>query len=93
MAKRNKKTDLHHDSWNKDVAPSNELRKWFHQNTDQFAQFIERYQQELNNTAAWQVLVSQAKQGDLTLLYSAKNTEHNQAIVLKAYLEEKMQSK
>ncbi|WOB92850.1 DUF488 domain-containing protein [Providencia sp. PROV175] len=88
-----KKTDLQHDSWNKDVAPSNELRKWFHQNTDQFAQFIERYQQELNNTTAWQALVSQAKQGDLTLLDSAKNTEHNQAIVLKAFLEDKMQSK
>lgn len=88
-----KKTDLQHDAWNKDVAPSNELRKWFHQNTDQFAQFIERYQQELTNTKAWQVLVTQAQQGNLTLLYSAKNTEQNQAIVLKAFIEEKMQSK
>lgn len=87
-----KKTDLQHDEWNKDVAPTNELRKWFHQHTDQFVQFTERYLQELNHTTAWQQLVSQAKQGSLTLLYSAKDTQHNQAIILKAFIEQKMQN-
>lgn len=89
-----KKSDLQCDDWNKAVAPSNELRKWFHQNTDQFEQFITQYRQELNNNeSAWQPLVEKAKQGHLTLLYSAKDTQHNQAKVLKAFIEEKIQGK
>ncbi|MGG4609618.1 DUF488 domain-containing protein [Providencia sp. Me31A] len=88
-----KKVDLQHDEWNKDVAPSNELRKWFHQHTDQFTQFIDRYRAELNQTIAWQDLVEKARKGNLTLLYSAKNIEHNQAVVLKAFIEEKMKNK
>ncbi|HDN2510982.1 MULTISPECIES: DUF488 domain-containing protein [Providencia] len=87
-----KKIDLQCDEWNKEVAPSNELRKWFHQHTDQFEQFVQRYCEELNNTEAWQRLVEQAEQGHVTLLYSAKNTEHNQATVLKKYIEEKIQN-
>ncbi|ELX8380484.1 DUF488 domain-containing protein [Providencia vermicola] len=83
-----KKTDLQYDEWKKEVAPSNELRKWFHQNTDQFDKFVERYQQELNdNPSAWIPLVEKAQQGNLTLLYSAKDKQHNQALVLKSYLE------
>ncbi|EKT60929.1 DUF488 domain-containing protein [Providencia sneebia] len=83
-----KKTDLHYDEWNKDVAPSNELRKWFHQNTDQFDQFVGRYYQELrHNTQSWMPLVEKSRQGNVTLLYSAKDTEHNQAQVLKRFLE------
>ncbi|WP_369312167.1 DUF488 domain-containing protein [Providencia rettgeri] len=88
-----KKTDLQCDAWHKEVAPSNELRKWFHQHTDQFEQFVQQYHEELNHSKAWQVLVEQAQQGNLTLLYSAKNTEHNQAIVLKNFIEEKIQDK
>lgn len=88
-----KKADLQCDEWNKEVAPSNELRKWFHQHTDQFEQFVQQYHEELNNTQAWKALVTQAQRGNLTLLYSAKNTEHNQAIVLKEYIEEKIQDK
>ena len=53
---------------------------------------MQRYCEELNNTEAWQRLVEQAEQGHVTLLYSAKNTEHNQATVLKKYIEEKIQN-
>ena len=89
-----KKTDLQYDEWNKAVAPSNELRKWFHQNTELYEQFIAQYRQELsNNEPAWQPLVDKAQQGNLTLLYSAKDTQHNQAKVLKAFIEEKIQGK
>ncbi|EKT57198.1 DUF488 domain-containing protein [Providencia burhodogranariea] len=88
-----KKTDLQYREWNKEVAPSNELRKWFHQNTDQFSAFIERYYQELNNNPqSWVALIEKAQQGNLTLLYSAKDAEHNQAQVLKAFIEENIQS-
>ncbi len=88
-----KKTDLQCDEWHKEVAPSNELRKWFHQHTDQFDQFIEKYRQELQANTAWQVLVEKARHGNLTLLYSAKDTQHNQAQVLKAFIEEQLQEK
>lgn len=83
-----KKIDLQYDEWNKAVAPSNELRKWFHQHPDQFDKFVASYYQELNNnTQAWETLLQQSQQGNLTLLYSAKDREHNQANVLKSYLE------
>ncbi|AFH93719.1 DUF488 domain-containing protein [Providencia stuartii] len=83
-----KKVALDYDEWNKDVAPSNELRKWFHQHPDQFNKFVEDYHQELSHhSAAWMPLVEKAKLGNLTLLYSAKDKVHNQAHVLKAYLE------
>ncbi|OBU11392.1 DUF488 domain-containing protein [Morganella psychrotolerans] len=85
-----KKTDLHYDEWNKDVAPETELRKWFHTNTDKFDEFERRYRQELEDRPqSWQTLVVKAEQGNLTLLFAAKDKEHNQAKVLKAFLEEK----
>lgn len=85
-----KKTDLHYDEWNKEVAPETELRKWFHANTDKFAEFERRYRQALEEKPEfWRPLVVKAGQGNLTLLFSAKDKEHNQAKVLKAFLEEK----
>ncbi|UBX50562.1 DUF488 domain-containing protein [Providencia alcalifaciens] len=84
-----KKVDLQCDEWNKAVAPSNELRKWFHQHTDQFEQFVMKYQQELQQNDEWQAIFAKAQQGDITLLYSAKDTQHNQALVLKAFIEKK----
>ncbi|HDF2340507.1 TPA: DUF488 domain-containing protein [Morganella morganii] len=85
-----KKTDLNYDEWNKDVAPDTELRKWFHANSDQFAEFERRYRAELESRPqSWQPLVARAVQGNLTLLFAAKDKEHNQAKVLKAFLEEK----
>lgn len=86
-----KKTDLHYDEWNKDVAPETELREWFHANTEQFAEFERRYRQELEDRPqSWQPLVVKAEQGNLTLLFAAKDKEHNQAKVLKAFLEGKL---
>lgn len=69
MAKRDKKVALDYDEWNKDVAPSNELRKWFHQHPDQFDKFVEDYHQELSHhSAAWMPLVeSEARQSHLAV--------------------------
>ncbi|WP_323084498.1 DUF488 domain-containing protein [Providencia alcalifaciens] len=88
-----KKVDLQCDVWNKAVAPSNELRKWFHQHTDQFELFVTKYQQELQQNDAWHAVLTKAQQGDITLLYSAKDTQHNQALVLKAFIEEKLKER
>jgi uncharacterized protein YeaO (DUF488 family) len=75
------------DDWRKDVAPSRELREWFGHRPERWAEFCRRYQAELDaNPDAWRPLVEAARQGDLTLLYSARDTEHNNAVALRDYL-------
>ena len=77
------------EAWYKDVAPSNELRRWFSHDPAKWKEFQRRYRAELaTNPAACQPLLDAAQQGDITLLYSAHDTEHNNAMVLKSYLEE-----
>lgn len=82
-----RKTDLACDEWNKTLAPSTELRKAFHGETIDFAAFSESYRQEL---AAQQeegkTLAALGKKGTVTLLYAAKNTEQNHALVLAQWL-------
>jgi uncharacterized protein YeaO (DUF488 family) len=77
------------DVWLKDIAPSNELRKWFGHDPEKFAQFRLRYAQELGaNPAqeALQKLRDMTKKGAVTLLYAAHDTEHSNAIVLRDIL-------
>lgn len=75
------------DLWLKDVAPSTELRKWFGHATEKWPEFKKRYRAELNKNPAWPELQSLARQGDLTLVYAAKDRLHNEALVLKQLLE------
>lgn len=75
------------DDWRKDVAPSRELRGWFGHRPERWAEFRRRYQAELDaNPDAWRPLVEAARRGDLTLLYSARDAEHNNAVALRDYL-------
>ena len=77
------------DEWNKEIAPTDELRKWFNHDTEKFLEFSRRYMKELdNNPAAAEAKNNWGKQSAATLLYGAKDTEHNQAIVLKKWLED-----
>jgi uncharacterized protein YeaO (DUF488 family) len=86
-----KKEDLRIDGWLKEIAPSTELRKWFGHDPAKWVEFQQRYRRELeDNAAAWQPLLDAARQGTLTLVYSAKDTEHNDAVVLHALLEERL---
>jgi uncharacterized protein YeaO (DUF488 family) len=79
------------DGWLKDVAPSTELRQWFGHDPARWAEFRERYFAELDtHSDAWQPLVDDARKGNVTLLYSAKDTEHNSAVALKEYLQKHM---
>jgi uncharacterized protein YeaO (DUF488 family) len=56
-------------------------------------EFQQRYRAELEaNPDAWKSILEAAKQGDITLLYSARDTEHNSAVLLKAFLEEQMKT-
>ena len=84
-----KKEKLEMEAWLKDVAPSPDLRKWFGHDPAKWQEFQGRYRAELGaNLEAWKPLLEAAKQGDVTLLYSARDTEHNSALLLKAFLEE-----
>ncbi len=86
-----RKTALRLDAWLKDVAPSTELRQWFHHDPDKWPEFRRRYRKELEaNPVALTPLLLAAAAGDVTLLYSAHDAAHNQAVVLKEYLEEMM---
>lgn len=84
-----KKEKLKMKAWLKDAAPSPELRKWFAHDPDKWAEFQKRYRAELkSNPEAWKPILEAAQQGDVTLLYSARDIEHNSAILLKTFLEE-----
>jgi len=81
------------DDWLRDLAPSNDLRKWFHSQPERWLQFRKRYLKELSRPeleSDLQKLYSLAHGGKrLTLLYASKNDEHNNATVLKDLLEGK----
>ena len=82
-----KKEALAADAWMKDVAPSTELRKWFDHRVERWEEFRRRYRDELNaNADAWKPILEAGEGGPVTLLYSAHDTLHNGAIVLRDYL-------
>lgn len=86
-----KKEALVHDAWLKEVAPSTALRKWFAHRVERWDEFVARYRAELDdNEDAWRPLLDDAKKGTLTLLYSARDEEHNGALVLRDYLLERL---
>ncbi len=75
------------DLWLKDVAPSNELRKWFHHEAANWTEFRRRYERELrDNPEALQQLRDAVREHATTLVYGAKDEEHNQAVVLRDLL-------
>jgi uncharacterized protein YeaO (DUF488 family) len=76
------------DLWLKDVAPSPELRKWFGHDPARWEQFQERYRQELREkTEAVRLLKQKVKEGTVTLVYAARDEEHNGALVLQRFLQ------
>jgi len=75
------------DLWLKDIAPTTELRKWFGHDPDKWKEFKKRYHQELkNNKEQVSILYEQLKKRRVTLLYGAKDEQHNEALVLKEWL-------
>lgn len=76
------------DHWAKDLAPSSDLRRWFHRNPDAWDAFVEAYRGELSDQGeALRDLLQRAGQGPLTLLYAARDQERNHARVLCGLLE------
>lgn len=78
------------DEWLKDIAPSTELRKWFDHDPDKFEEFQTRYKIELSSKdEAVNHLLKKVAQQPITLLYAAKDEQHNHAVVLQEFLREK----
>jgi uncharacterized protein YeaO (DUF488 family) len=81
------KDELQHDDWIRDVAPSTELRTWFGHDPEKWRDFQRRYRAELDdNPAAVEHCLAWCRKGPVTLLYGAKDRDHNQAVVLRDYL-------
>ncbi len=75
------------DLWLKEIAPSTALRKWFGHDPDKWPRFRERYFAELDaNREAVDTLREVMRRGPVTLVYGAKDREHNDAVVLEEYL-------
>jgi uncharacterized protein YeaO (DUF488 family) len=88
-----KKEKLDMKAWLKDLAPSQSLRRWYAHEPVKWKEFQQRYRAELEgNPDALSPILEAAKRGDVTLLYSARDTEHNSALVLKSFLEEHMRT-
>jgi uncharacterized protein YeaO (DUF488 family) len=86
-----KKENLKMNSWLKEVAPSHELRRWFGHDLEKWDEFQRRYWAELDgNPSAWKPLLERMKKGNVTLLYAARDTQRNHAVVLKFYLEARL---
>jgi uncharacterized protein YeaO (DUF488 family) len=86
------KDDLQIDDWQKELAPSTDLRKWFGHDPKKWDQFKERYARELEQRSeALDELGEKATAGRVTLVFGAKDTEHNNAVALKEHLERRLQ--
>ena len=89
-----KKEAVKVQSWVKAVSPSNELRDWFGHEPAKWKEFQRRYFAELDKQPeAWQPLLEAAQEGDITLVFSARDTEHNNAVAFKEYLEKRLKTK
>jgi len=88
-----RKASLQIDEWLKEVAPSAELRQWFSHDPAKWPKFRDRYFRELdaNPQACQTILVAAARGGNVTLIHSSHDTEHNNAVALRDYLDKKLQ--
>ena len=83
------KERAHIDLWLKEIAPSRELRTWFGHDPEKFAEFRRRYENEIASETGQTALAklrAQAKQGPVTLVFAARDTEHANAVVLRDLL-------
>ncbi len=82
------KDEAHFDEWLKELAPSTELRKWFDHVPERYDEFRKRYKNELqDHKEELDKLRNKAKSEKITLLFAAKDTERNNAVVVKEVLE------
>jgi uncharacterized protein YeaO (DUF488 family) len=83
-----RKDDLKLDRWLKDAAPSDDLRRWFGHAETRWPEFAHRYRAELEHKVpVLEPLLDALREGDITLVYAARDGQRNNAVVLKAFLE------
>lgn len=83
-----KRSALKMTAWVKDAGPSRELRVWFNHEPSKWDEFRRRYFTELDaKQQVWDPIAQAASEGNITLLYSSHDTEHNNAVALKQYLD------
>ena len=88
------KATLRIDAWLKDVGPSTELRQWFSHDPVKWPAFRARYFRELDSRPdAWRPIVSAARRGTVTLVYSSRDMQHNNAVALRDYLQSKIRGR
>ncbi|MGA3020951.1 MAG: DUF488 domain-containing protein [Candidatus Micrarchaeales archaeon] len=80
------------DLWIKEVAPSNELRKWFSHNPAKWEGFKKKYKKELDSSKKLEELVKMVKENDVTLVYAAKDTKYNNAVALGEFIKERLKN-
>ena len=90
-----KKEHMHYDLWAKDISPSPDLRKWFHQNMEtNWDSFITLYNKELSSSDAMKTFMETIRNHQvITLLYASKEPERNHAVILKKYIEKVLSAK
>ncbi len=81
-----KRDSLNLTAWLPEIAPSTELRKWFGHDPAKWAAFQDRYGNELDENPALESVLEHLRHGPVTLLYSARDTDHNQAVALAVYI-------
>jgi uncharacterized protein YeaO (DUF488 family) len=82
------KDEIKMDRWLKEIGPSNELRKWFGHDPDKWDDFKDKFFQELDQKKELvDQIAAKAREGDVVLLFGAKDEEHNNAVALKEYIE------
>jgi uncharacterized protein YeaO (DUF488 family) len=87
------KDAAHLDAWQKDVAPSTELRRWFGHDPEKWAEFQHRYREELGgHPEAVARIVDAVRTGTVTFVHAAKDEQHNSAVVLKEVVTERLRS-
>ncbi len=77
-----KKSTANIDTWMKDIAPSNELRKWFSHDPEKWEEFKRRYEKELEGNSELEKLLGLIKEHDVTFIYGSKDEKHNNAVAL-----------
>jgi len=85
-----KKSTSNIDVWMKQIAPSEELREWFNHDPGKWESFIKKYRKELTDNKAFADFVELVRTNDVTILYSAKDDKHNNAVALSMFLKERL---
>jgi uncharacterized protein YeaO (DUF488 family) len=86
-----KRAEMRVDEWPKDVAPSDALRRWFGHDPGRWPEFVRRYSAELDaKPESWRPILERARDGMVTLLFAARDVDHNNAVALGRYLDARL---